>query len=109
MTEDQLKKFLADNDESIKAAVKQKMIDKLLEDYRWDIGDQVSKIVNEFIATEIAPTIREHLQSEKGAIMEAAIKATAGISEAVATTMIAKAKENIDSYQFRSIMKALFE
>lgn len=111
MTEEDLKQFLDDNAEAIKAQVKQKMIDGLLAEHRWTISSQIGEIVNEFIKDEIAPAVKEHLASEKGPILEAAIKATNGISELLAQALVEKAAKNLkgDSYNFRNTLKAIFE
>jgi hypothetical protein len=109
MNEKEIRDFLSENSESIKATVREKMIAGLLAEHRWDISDQITKIVNEFIATEIAPEVKSHLQSEKGAILEAAIKTTANLSDLIAEAMTKKAAENLKGYRFSAVMKAIFE
>lgn len=111
MTEEDLKQFLDDNAEAIKAQVKQKMIDGLLAEHRWTISSQIGDVVNEFIKTEIAPAVKEHLQSEKSEILAAAIKSAAGIGDLLAQALVEKAAKNIkgDSYNFRNTLKAIFD
>lgn len=111
MNEEDLKQFLDDNAESIKAQVKDKMISSLLAEHRWTISSSIDSIVNEFIKTEIAPAVKEHLQSEKSAILEAAIKASSGIGDLLAKALVEQAAKNIQggSYSFRNTLKAIFE
>lgn len=111
MTEEDLKQFLEDNADAIKAQVKQKMIDGLLAEHRWSMSSQISEIVNEFVRDEIAPAVKEHLQSEKGPIIEAAIKSASGIGDLLAKSLIERAAKNLngDSYSFRQTLKAVFE
>jgi hypothetical protein len=111
MTEEDLKQFLDENAEAIKAQVKQKMIDGLLAEHRWTISGQIGEIVNEFIKEEIAPAVKAHLQSEKGPILEAAIKSASGIGDMLAQALVERAAKNIsgDTYRFRDTLKGIFE
>lgn len=111
MTEDDLKQFLEDNAETIKSQVKERMITSLLAENRWTISTQIGEIVNEFIKAEIAPAVKEHLQSEKGPILEAAIKSASGIGDMLATALVERAAKNLkgNSYDFRNTLKAIFE
>lgn len=111
MTEDDLKKFLEENKADIQAKVKQRLIDGLLANQQWTMQAHVSDIVSEFIKNEIAPLVRAHLESEKGAILQAAIEGTAEIGEMLSKAMIERAAKNIsaNSYNFRETMKAIFE
>ncbi|WP_107341788.1 hypothetical protein [Agrobacterium pusense] len=111
MTEEDLKQFLEDNKAYIQAQVRQKMIDSMLADHRWEIGSKISEVVNEFVKTEISPAVKEHLMSEKSAILEASIKSASGIGDLLAKALVERAAKNItgDSYSFRSTLKAIFE
>lgn len=111
MTEEDLKQFLDENAEAIKETVKEKMISSLLAEHRWTISSQIDGIVNEFIKTEIAPAVKEHLQSEKSAILAGAIKASADIGDLLAKALVEQAAKNIQggSYNFRNTLKAIFE
>ena len=111
MTEEDLKQFLEDNKEAIQSQVRQKMIDSLLAEHRWSISSQISDIVNEFVKAEIAPAVKEHLQSEKGEIIAAAVKSASGIGDLLAKALVERAAKNIngDTYNFRDTLKAIFE
>lgn len=111
MTEEDLKQFLDENADAIKAQVKQRMIDGLLAEHRWSISSQISEIVNEFVRDEIAPAVKAHLQSEKSEIIEAAVKSASGIGDLLAKALVERAAKNIsgDSYNFRNTLKAIFE
>lgn len=111
MTEEDLKQFLEENAGAIKAQVKERMIAGLLAEHRWTISSQIGEIVNEFIKNEIAPKVKEHLQSEKSEILEAAIKSASGIGDMLAKALVEQAAKNIQggSYNFRNTLKAIFE
>jgi len=109
VTELQLKEFLEENKADIQAAVKKKAIDELLTTYRWDVSEQISKAVNEFVAAEIIPAVKDELASQKGPIVETAIKAIAGISDELARGFLETATKNIScDYKRRDIAKAIF-
>lgn len=110
MTEDEIRQFLDDNAENIKTAVREKMISGLLAEHRWQIGDQITKVVNEFVAEEIVPEVKKYLADQKGALVEAAIAGAAEMGEALAKAIVERTAKNLvaDSYQFGEVMKALF-
>lgn len=111
MTEDDLKEFLEENKESIKAAVKAKMIESLLADHRWEITGTIGEIVQEFVAAEIAPEVKKYLADHKGSILQAAVVGAADIGNTLAQAMVAHTAKNLteDSWKFRQVMKALFD
>lgn len=111
MTEDDLKVFLAENRADILAEVKRRSIEKLLETHRWNLTDAISAEVNAFVQGEVIPEVRKHLQSEKSAIIEAALSGASDIGDAIAKGLAARAAKNLqsDGYQFRSVMEAIFK
>ena len=111
MTEDDLKQFLEENADSIKEAVKAKTIERLMESHRWQITEGIGKVVQEFVSKEIVPEIKNYLASQKGPILKAALVGAAEIGENISKAITARAAKNItpDSYQFRSVMEALFK
>lgn len=111
MTEDDLKEFLEVNKSDIQRAVKDKMIAGLIEQNRWEISSTISKIVEEFVAAEIVPEIRKYLADNKGPILEAAIKGASEIGDTLSKAIVARTvkKLNPAGYEFRSVLKALFE
>ena len=110
MTEDQMREFLDENSDRIKTAVRDKMISSLVENYQWNIHAEIANTVNEFVKDEIVPEVKAHLQSEKGAIVEAAIKGCAEIGDTIAKGMVETAMKNVGggSYRFNAVMKELF-
>ena len=111
MSPDDLKEFLAENDAEIKAAVKAKMIERLMESHRWQITDEIGVVVKDFVSKEIVPEVKKYLADNKGPILEAAIAGAATIGDALAKAVTERAAKNItpDSYQFRQVMEALFK
>ena len=109
MTEEDLKAFLESNKAAIQKQVQERMVERLLAEHRWDISDAISKVVTEFVATEIVPGVKLHLQDQKGAIMAAAITASTEIANKMAEAMVTRAAANIaKDYSFREVMKGIF-
>lgn len=110
MTEEDLKEFLEANKAEIQAQVKQRLIDGLLVDHKWTMREQIGDVVSEFMKAEIMPAVREHLASEKGAILEAAIKAASEIGNLLAQQIVTQATKNLTGgrYEFRKVAEAIF-
>lgn len=111
MTEDDVKSFLEANREDINTQVKQRLIDGLLQQHRWEMSDQISKVVGEFMAEEVMPEVKKFLASEKGPIIEAAISAASQIGDMLTQEMVKKAAKNISEggYRYRDVLKMLFD
>ncbi len=111
VTEEDVKAFLEANREDINAQVKQRLIDGLLQSHRWEMSDQISKVVGEFMAEEVMPEVKKFLASEKGPIIEAAIGAASQIGDMLTQEMVKKAAKNIGegSYRYRDVIKQIFE
>jgi hypothetical protein len=110
MTEADLKDFLEANKAEINKAVKDATIKQLLEEYRWPITDTISQVVTEFIKTEIVPEVKAALVGEKSAIVDAAIKACADISDTLAKGLMQDAAKNVGSeYRRKQIVDAIFK
>jgi len=109
MNEQEMKEFLKANGDKIAERIREQMIDQITETYRWSMPETVQKEVNEFMNEKVAPAVREHLQSNEGPIVEAAVKAVDGITDALAEAMLTKAKENLQGYRFGSLMKSIFD
>ena len=111
MNESDLKEFLEENAETIKNTVRAKMIESLLANHRWEISAEISKVVEAFVADEIVPEVKKYLADNKGPILQAAIAGAAGISDTLAKAIVQRTAErlNPEGYQFRSVMKALFD
>jgi hypothetical protein len=109
MSEDELKQFLDENRAAIQLEVKNKMIARLVENQRWEISGALAKTVNDFVETEILPEVVKHLQSEKGAIMSAAIQAASGIGDMVALKITERAAKVVATeWDFKKVITALF-
>ena len=109
MTEAKLREFLEANAADIQAAVKEKAIAALLQEHRWDISDQISKTVNEFVAAEIIPAVKAELESRKGVLIEGVLRAIASISDGLAESLTTAAAKNVqDEWKARQIAKAIF-
>ena len=111
MTDAEMREFLDQNSTRIKEAVRDKLIAGLIESHRWDINSEIASVVSEFVKTEVVPEVKAHLQSEKGAIIEAAIQGCTEIGNLIAKGMVEQATKNVGtgSYKFNGLMKSLFE
>lgn len=110
MTEDDLKEFLETNKADIQARVKERMIEGLLAQNRWEISSQVAKVVEEFISKEIVPEVKTYLADQKGPILAAAIAGAAEIGDTLAKSIVARTAKRLapDSYDFQKVLEALF-
>lgn len=109
MTEADLKDFLEANKADIQDAVKQRMIAKLLEEHRWNIGEAVNKCVREFVDQHVVPAVAAELESQKGSIIAATLHALATVSDELAKGLAADAAKNIGSeWKRREIVKSIF-
>lgn len=111
VTEDDLKQFLDTNKTEIQRAVKEKMITSLLEQNRWEISGEIAKTVQEFVAAEIVPEVKKYLADNKGPILEAAIAGASQIGDTLAKAIVERTAKKLkaDNYEFRAVLKALFE
>lgn len=111
MTEDDLKQFLDTNKTEIQRAVKEKMITSLLEQNRWEISGEIARAVQEFVAAEIVPEVKKYLADNKGPILEAAIAGAAQIGDTISKAIVERTAKKLkaDSYEFRAVLKTLFE
>ncbi|MEQ8823792.1 MAG: hypothetical protein RIC14_05415 [Filomicrobium sp.] len=110
MTEAELKEFLEESKNDIQAAVKQAAIERLLEQHRWDITDQISKAVSEFVAADIIPEVQKELASQKGVIVDTLIASFATLSDDLAKGLTKDTAKCVsDDWQRKKIIKALFD
>jgi hypothetical protein len=109
MTEDEMKEFLTANAESIKVAVRDKMIAQIIQEHRWEIGGEVAKAVNEFVKDEIVPEVKTYLAGEKSVILEAAIEGARQVGNLITQKMVEDATKNLKAGSaFRTIMETLW-
>lgn len=108
MNEAELKAFLEENTVEINARIRDKILERVVEEYKWNIEGEVSKAVNEWVASDIVPEVIKALDNEKGAIVTKCVGACAEIGDILAKEMIATATKNVTSYNFRYIAEKLF-
>ena len=109
MNERELKEFLDANKEAIAEASKNAIIEQVTRSVQYSLPSGVSEIVSTFMKEEIAPEIKKHLEGQKGAIVEASIKAAASIADDLAKALVEKAAKNMEGYRLGEITKALFQ
>lgn len=111
MTPEDLQSFLDANKTEIQTAVKSRVIEQIIAQHQWDISSEIRKVVTEFVSTEIVPEIKKHLQDQKGPIIQAALVGASEIGANIAKALAERSAKNLtsDSYQFRSVMEAIFK
>jgi hypothetical protein len=82
--------------------------EKLIEQFKWNLPDSISKTCTDFIEAEIVPAVTAHLQKNKGALVQSAIEASDLIGEKLAEAMVTKAVGNLTGYRMGTLMKELF-
>ena len=107
MDERELLQFLQDNKEDIIRSVKVKAIDAMTEQVRWGLSQAVQEVVNGFVAEEVIPALKAHLQDNKGPIIAAAIRAASEIGDKVSEKLITTAVESMTGYRGGEVIKAL--
>lgn len=107
MTEDQLSQMLADHKDEIAASVRKKAIEAMTASLSYQLPQSVTQAVREFFETEIVPEIKAHLEDQKGAIVEASIKAASEIGDKVAELLVKQAVESMTGYRSGEVVKAL--
>ena len=108
MTEDEMKEFLKANADSIKIAVRDKMISQIIQEHRWEIGGEVAKAVNEFVTAEIVPEVKAYLTGEKSVILEAAIEGARQIGNEMTKQMVESATKSLKGSGMRSVLETMF-
>jgi uncharacterized Fe-S cluster-containing MiaB family protein len=109
MTKEELDEFIEANREEIKLAVKNKLIEGLLSQHRWEMSAIVAETVNEFVKAEVVPEIKAYLAGEKGVIIAAAKESARQVGDLITQQLVKNAAKNIEGYAFRSVAEALFK
>lgn len=109
MNADELQAFLDENRGEIAKSVKDSVIKRLIEQHRWDISEQIAKVVNEFVASEVVPEVKAALAEQKNGIVDACIKSFVIVGDELAKGLAADATKHIsDGYHRSQILKAIF-
>lgn len=109
MDEKALKEFMAENQDAMKKAAADAILEKIKQDISWRMPDVVQTAVNEFMEDEIVPAVVKVLKSEKIGIIASAAKAASEIGDHLSKTMIENAVKNVEGYRGGDIIKKLFE
>lgn len=107
MTEQELLQFMQDNKDDIVRSVKAKAIEAMTDQVRWSLSAAVQEVVNGFVAEEVIPALKAHLQEHKGPIIAATIKAASEIGDKVSEKLITTAVESMTGYRGGEVIKAL--
>lgn len=100
---------LNENRESIKAHVKQTIIEGISQKFKWELPDLINKEVAKFMEKEILPEIQVQLLGQKQAIVDSSMIMIQGmaleIGKAMQLTMAEKLKS---SYNVEKMIKGIF-
>ncbi len=97
--EGEITKYLIDE-------AKKSVADKI----NYELQDELSKIVKDFIENELAPDIRTALMNNKPVIMKSVVKMSNKMADALSEKLLADLVENLgSSYTRGQIWKALFD
>lgn len=107
MTEDDLKKFLDDNRESILKSARDNIIARISEGMKYQLPDTYAKVVAEFLEKEIAPEVGKILMGQRGAIIAAVTASAATIGDELSKKMTETALKALSGYNANEIFKKL--
>ena len=106
---EELEKLLAENEESIKAAVKAQLTKGLIESLRYSLREEIAEVTEAFVKTEIVPAIAADLQKSKAEIIQKLHTGIVGSAAAIGKAMQAKIKENVSGYRFSRVLEELLK
>lgn len=109
MDEKTIQDIITKNQDKINEAVEKQIMDDITSTLTWSLRDGVSKVVQEFVAAEVAPKVKEHLALNKDNIIDSVCAEVPTIAEAISgaiSTQIAKALS--DGYKVKKLMSDLF-
>ena len=109
-TDEQLTQLLAEAQEQVKASIIEEA--KTTVSYRVgrELGEQINKVIAEYVKTEIVPEIRAYLIEHKAVILEGMVKAAGQMSDKIAEALLAELTDNLSTgYKRERIAKALFD
>jgi uncharacterized protein (DUF1778 family) len=110
LTPEQVREILEQAKPEIIAGLKAEVIQSA----RWDLSQEAAKLVKteveQFIAAEIIPIVKQNLIESKEGLISLVAPMTEQIMVALANELAQQAKKNLEqSYKRREIFKALFE
>ena len=109
MTEDEMLDVLKVNSDRIKKAAADAVVEKVKEDLKYNMPDVLHNAVRTFMEEEIAPSVTQALQSQKGAILGSVNEAAGQIGQAVADQLVANASKQLTGYSGGEILKKLVD
>jgi len=109
LTEDQVTTMLAEATPSIVESLKAELRQSMLEGLRSDVADQVRTTVTEWCAENLVPEIEEALSSNKDSLVSSAVKCAGTISEMLSEAMVTQMADSLkESYGRHKVFKAMF-
>lgn len=109
-TEEQVQKALAAALPDIVGALKEEIKNTVSYRVKEEISQQVNKTITEWYSVELVPEVLKVLAQEKEGLIGSIPKFATALNEALMASMLAKAKENLESsYRRNDILKKLFE
>jgi len=110
--EKELLEFLStpENADRMKKVAISAMENRIKEQFQWSLPDTIAKEVNTFITEHVAPEVRAHQLSQKGAIISAAKASADEIGAKISRALMDKVSATMDtSYGSRNVLDAIFK
>ncbi|MBB6424981.1 hypothetical protein [Sphingopyxis sp. JAI128] len=99
---------LDENRESVRAAVRDALLDGVKRQFQWEVPEAVRKEVADFIATEVIPDLRAELVKNKAAFIDAATELAKAAPIELAKAMQARMAENLaNSWKLKKVVEEL--
>ena len=109
LTEKQVQKILDEAGEQIKENLKLDFAKAMSDSIRWKLEEETSKVVNEFVVTEIVPEIKKFMVENKEGIIKSATTAALTVGDKLAAAMIERAIKNLSqSWNVDKLSKEIF-
>jgi hypothetical protein len=100
---------LENNKDSVRAAVRDALLDSVKRQFQWELPEAVKKTVSEFVADEIIPEIKAELEANKEAFITAATDMARGCAAEIAKAMQEQVAKNLtQSWNVRKLADAIF-
>ena len=103
-----IEELLVESRQQIADALTKSVAQSLQWQVQQEMGNQLRPIVTKFVNEEIAPELRDRLNGEKSAILEACTIEVKSVAVAVAQTLMGRIAKNLgDAYSAYKIIEAM--
>ncbi len=101
---------LEENKDTVRAAVRDALLEGVKRQFAWELPEAVKKAVQEFVAEEIIPAIKADLEANKDTFVTAATDMVRGAPAEIGKAMQEQLAKNLtQSWTLRKIVEACFQ